>query len=181
MADTACKQLIRYSFVGRQSRFIVIQAQIHRLDMRIVLQHLKQNLIGNRAGRRIAVLLPVASCRSRCAFKAPCGSQLIFPCPYCLQSIRFLHGNKRERIYRRFKQIQLVAFPGPVKTVFWQTAAGVAFVTALRTCTSFVRVLWVPVCIIADKNHIVVRCGFIHHFTMHKSIQHVPVNAAAVY
>ena len=170
MADTACKQLIRYSFVGRQSRFIVIQAQIHRLDMRIVLQHLKQNLIGNRAGRRIAVLLPVASCRSRCAFKAPCGSQLIFPCPYCLQSIRFLHGNKRERIYRRFKQIQLVAFPGPVKTVFWQTAAGVAFVTALRTCTSFVRVLWVPVCIIADKNHIVVRCGFIHHFTMHKSI-----------
>ena len=75
MGNSACEQLIADSFCRSLSRFVVIKAQIHAPDIRIILYYLPQYLVGHAAGGGIAVLLPTA----------------------------FIHADKAQHINGRFK------------------------------------------------------------------------------
>ena len=59
MGNAVGEQLVADSFCRSLSRLIVIKAQIHAPDIRIILHHLPQHLVGHAAGGGIAVLLPI--------------------------------------------------------------------------------------------------------------------------
>ena len=73
----------------------------------------------------------------------------------------FLHGNERKHINRCFKEIERIALPTPVETVFRLAAGHIAFVAALGTSPALVGVLWITIGIEAYKDCVVVVCRFI--------------------
>ena len=146
------KELVGYSFVCRLTCGIVIHTEADGVDVGVRFQHLKQHLISDTAGGGIAVAVPVF----------------------------LVQRNKGQHIYGSLKEIERVVRSGPVEAVTGITAFGIAFVGTLASCSSFVCVSGNAVFIVSDEYGVVVIGGFIDHFLMHKGVQHIPVDAAAV-
>ena len=91
--------------------------------------------------------------------------------------IVLVHGDKRQHINGRFKEIQPGTGSHPVEAVLRPAARDVAFVGALRDSAALVGVLGLALGIQAHKHGVVVAAGLVKHPTLYESVQHLPVNA----
>ena len=151
MFDAPCKELVGYPLVRRLTGVVVVHTEIDRVDVRVVLQHLKQHLISHTAGGGIAVSAPVP----------------------------LVQRNITEHIYGRLKKIEGVVGAGSVKAVTGIAALCIALVGALAACASLVRMAGDAIFIVADKDGVVVVGRFVDHSPMHKGVQHISVNPSA--
>ena len=146
------KELVGYSLVGRLTCGVVVHTETDGVDIGIHLQHLEQHLIPDTAGGGIAVAAPIF----------------------------LVQRNKGKHIYGCLKEIERVVFSGPVEAVTGIAAFRIAFVGALTACSSFVCVSGNAFFIVADKDGVVVVCGFVDHSFMHEGGQHLPVYSSVV-
>mgnify|MGYP004533983989 CR=1 FL=1 len=109
-------------------------------------------MVGNPAGRGVAVVLPVF----------------------------LVHGNIREQINGRFKEIKAVALSTPVKRKLRSAAILIALVAALRIRPALVRMARDSILVMADEHGVVVLGGFVDHPFPHERVQHLAVNAAVL-
>ena len=103
MFDALYKELVGYSLVRRLTCGVVVHTETDGVDIGIRLQHLKQHLIPDTAGGGIAVAAPIF----------------------------LVQRNKGQHIYGSLKEIERVAFSGPVEAVTGIAAFRIAFVGAL--------------------------------------------------
>lgn len=143
-------ELLGDPFCRSLSRFIVIHADEHIGYVRIVLQHLKQYPVRHRAGRRIAVLLPVL----------------------------LVHRDEREHIYRRFKQAEILALAVPVEAVFGFAAVGIALEAAFAARAAHIRMSRNALAIEANEHSVMELCGFVDHLLSGKGVHHIAVESA---
>ena len=114
----------------------------------MVLQHLPEDLIGNRTGRRITVILP----------------------PWLVQ------GYERQHINGRFEQEHRVIRSGPVKAVLRLTSWCITFEAPFGSGTSLVNVTDIPCRIPAEEHRIVILRGLTNQLPVHKGIQNILVD-----
>ena len=150
--DALYKEFIGYSFVRRLTCGIVVHAEIDGVDIGIGFLHLKQHLIPDTAGSGIAVASPIL----------------------------LVQRNKGQHIYGSLKEIERVVRSGPVEAVTGIAAFRIAFVGALRVCSSFMCVTGDAMFIVTDEHSVVVVGGFVDHALMHKGGQYLSVYPSAV-
>ena len=143
-------QLCSDSLICGLPGLVIVKAEADVIDVRIVLHHLPEHMVGHPAGRGVAVVLPIF----------------------------LVHGNIREQIDGRFKEIKAVALSAPVKRELRTAAVLIALVAALRIRPALVRMAGNAVLVVADKHGIVVLGGFVDHPLPHECVQHPAVNAA---
>ena len=110
------------------TRLVAVEADAHCLNVRIVLQLLKQNAIRDGARGNVAVLLP----------------------PFRMKRY------EREQVYRSLEQIEPVTFSDPMEAVLWLTPSDVALISALLCRASLVGMAGIPVRIEADEYGVVI-------------------------
>ena len=135
---------------GTLPGLVIVKAEEDVIEIWIVLHHLPERMVGNPAGRGVAVVLPVF----------------------------LVHGNIREQINGRFKEIKAVALSTPVKRKLRSAAILIALVAALRIRPALVRMTRSAVLVMADEHGVMMLCGFVDHPFPHEHIQHLAVNAA---
>ena len=134
------------------SGFIIIEADVHLLDVGAILQHLPQNLVRNTAGCRITLAFPAV----------------------------LEHGNKGQHIDGRFEEIQHVAATMPVEAVLRFAARCVAFESTLSCGASLVDMTDFLLLIDPHEHGIVVTITLINQPPVGEGIQHLLVDATAL-
>ena len=140
---------------------VVVQAQCHLPQIRILLQHPHHGVLGCTAERNIAVLIP--------ALRMQC--------------------DKRQHIHRGFEYIELIVRPTAVEAITRITACYISLEALSESVQpTFVCMTCNAVFIVSDEHGVVIFfgtvCGgfraFIDQFCMDKSIQHLPADAAVL-
>jgi len=152
MPDTLFSHFSGYPLSCLLSGFIVIEADVHLLDVWAVLQHLPQNLVRNTAGCRITLAFPAV----------------------------LEHGDKGQHIDRRFEEIQHVTATMPVEAVLRFAARCIALETALCGGASFVNVPNVSCLVRTHEHRIVVPITLIDQTPVGECIQHLLVDATTL-
>lgn len=87
--------------------------------------------------------------------------------------ILFVHGNERQHIYGRFKQIQFVARTVVVKTILRQAAGRVAFERRLHSRAAQVGVLGIAVAVVPYEHRVMILCRLVYKSFAKECVEHV--------
>ena len=151
--DTLDAQLLRDSAACRLTCFIAVKAEADGLDIGIVPEHLKQHTISHTAAGSVAVAAPAG----------------------------LIQRDKRQKINRRFKQIQPIVRACPMEAVLRDAAGSISFESGLCPCATKIGVSGDVIGIKADEYCVVVFCRLVDHLPVCEGIDHIPVNAAPAY